>query len=312
MAEYRVDADVADALREVRDYLDHAPLVARDDWQALRRGVNEEYAAIRAASPPLPSEVVREDLVISGFGDVDLHARWYSRGTDRPGAAVVYAHGGGMVGGSIEDYDYLVSTYVGRTGVPFLSVAYRLAPENYDEHPAQDIVSALRWLAAHADIRGVDPARLAVMGDSAGGGIAASAAILARDEDVPISHQLLVYPMLDHRIDSTSPAVKPFLVWTPDMNAAGWAARKKHEITPVTSPARLTSFHGLPSTYIEVGDLDLFRNESIAYAARLAAADVPLELHVHPAVPHGYDFMNLNAKVTVRALHDRVRVIRSL
>jgi acetyl esterase/lipase len=142
--------------------------------------------------------------------------------------------------------------------------------------------------------------------------VAASAAVLARDRDVAVATLILVFPMLDDRVTSASPAIESFLIWTAEMNSTGWAARVDGTVTPATSPARLEDYQGMPPTYIEVGDLDLFRNESIAFAARLAEADVPLELHVHPSVPHGYDTMAPESGVSRRAMADRLRVLAAL
>jgi acetyl esterase/lipase len=174
------------------------------------------------------------------------------------------------------------------------------------------VLDASRWLIAHASERGVEPERISLMGDSAGGGVAASAAVLARDRDVAVATLILVFPMLDDRVATVRPAIEPFLTWTPEMNSIAWAARVDGTVTPATSPARLEDYRGMPPTYIEVGDLDLFRNESIAFAARLAEADVPLELHVHPSVPHGYDTMAPESGVSRRAMADRVRVLATL
>jgi acetyl esterase/lipase len=282
------------------------------DWRALREAVTGEYAAMVAAAPPMPAGVDMEDLTILADDGWSMRGRWYSRGDDRPGAAVVYAHGGGMVAGALDDYDQQVATYVSETGVPFLSIDYRLSPEVKGARPAEDALHAVRWLISHAADRGVEAGRIALMGDSAGGGVVVSAAVLARERDVPVAALVLVFPMLDDRVDDASPALEPFLTWTAEMNAVGWAARIDGPVTAATSPARLEDHRGLPPTYIEVGDLDLFRNEAIAFAARLAEADVPLELHVHPSVPHGYDTMAPDAAVVRRAMADRLRVLSAL
>ncbi len=118
--------------------------------------------------------------------------------------------------------------------------------------------------------------------------------------------------MLDDRVTVASSALDPFLAWTAGMNATSWNARADGPASETTSPARLSDARGLAAAYIEVGDLDLLRNESLAYAQKLAAADVPLELHVHPGTPHAYEWLDESAAVTQRALADRYRVLRSL
>ncbi len=139
-----------------------------------------------------------------------------------------------------------------------------------------------------------------------------AAAILARDRDIEVARQILIYPMLDDRVTTVSSAIAPFLTWTAQMNKTGWAARSNGVVSSDTSPARLDDPRELPSAYIEVGDLDLFRDESLVYALRLSAADVPMELHVHPSVPHGYDLMVPGSDVSQRAMRDRIRVLEAL
>ena len=126
------------------------------------------------------------------------------------------------------------------------------------------------------------------MGDSAGGGLAAGVCLMARDRGgPPIAQQLLIYPMLDDRPTTPDPQLVPFLTWTYDDNLTGWAAllgdsAGADAVSPYAAPARATDLTGLPDTYIDVGDLDIFRNEDITYARRLSDAGVPTELHLHP------------------------------
>ena len=256
-----------------------------------------------------------QPLQITVDDGTDIAARWYKRGNERPGSAVVYAHGGGMIAGNLDVYDAVVAEYVAATGVPFLSVAYRLAPEAQGPRPARDVFAAVQWLSDLASELGVEPNRIAVMGDSGGGGVAASAAIIARDLGVGLARQILIYPMLDDRTLDAG-AVAPFLTWTSDMNFTGWSARLGEQfgadgVLPASAPARLTNFRGLAPAYIEVGDLDIFRSESVSYAQQLAAADVPIELHVHPGAPHGFERFAPASQLAQRAMHDRKRAIRS-
>jgi acetyl esterase/lipase len=248
---------------------------------------------------------------------IDIPARLYTRGNERPGSAVVYAHGGGMIAGSLDLYDAVVAEYVAATGVPFLSVDCRLAPEAQGPRPARDVFAAIQWLSDLASEVGVQPDRIAVMGDSGGGGVAASAAIIARDLGVGLARQILIYPMLDDRTVTADAALEPFLTWTSDMNFTGWSARLGEQlgdddVLPAAAPARLKNFRGLAAAYIEVGDLDLFRDESIAYAQRLAAAEVPIELHVYGGAPHGFERFAPISALARRALNDRLRIIRSI
>jgi acetyl esterase/lipase len=145
---------------------------------------------------------------------LSMAATSYCAGTPRTartlGPAVLYLHGGGMISGSVAIYDGPVSHYVSNSGVSMLAVDYRLAPEHPYPVPVEDCYAGLRWLAEHADELGVDPARIAVMGDSAGGGLAAAVALLARDRGGPeLAAQILIYPMLDDRNTAPDPEIAP-------------------------------------------------------------------------------------------------------
>ncbi|MDX3109068.1 alpha/beta hydrolase fold domain-containing protein, partial [Nonomuraea angiospora] len=154
-----------------------------------------------------------------------LRLRWYSKDGSAPGSAVVHFHGGAMIAGSVDLYDPLVRTYVAWTGVPILAVDYRLAPEAAPGTAAADGLAALVRLRDRADDLGVDPARIAVMGDSAGGGVAAAVAILARDHAIPLARQILIYPMLDDRTTEPDPYLEAApLLFPYTYNRTAWAA----------------------------------------------------------------------------------------
>jgi len=312
MTDYRLDDQFAQALAQLPPEFLSMPDPPANDVRALRDRINYQYTEMGRLAPPVPAGVDREDVSIPVGGDVSLEARWYSKGGARPGSAVVYAHGGGQVAGTLDHYDRRMRVYVAETSVPILSVGYRVAPEGKGQQLSEDVFAGVMWLLEEADRLAVDATRIAVMGDSGGGGLAASAAVLARDRGITIAQQILLYPMLDDRITVASSALDPFLAWTAGMNATSWNARADGPASETTSPARLSDARGLAAAYIEVGDLDLLRNESLAYAQKLAAADVPLELHVHPGTPHAYEWLDESAAVTQRALADRYRVLRSL
>jgi acetyl esterase/lipase len=163
----------------------------------------------------------------------------------------------------------------------------------------------------------VDPERIAVMGESAGGGLAAATALLGRDRDVPVSSQILVYPMLDDRTITPDPVLEPLASWTYDNNFTGWRAFLGDgvggpEVPPYAAPARATELGGVADAYIEVGELDIFRDECVEYARRLLAVGSSVELHVHRGCPHGFDRMAPDAAVTHRARADRIRMLCSV
>lgn len=288
---------------------------ARGDWRSLRRDTDAVIDVDFASAAPAP-EVTSTDHEIPCQDGTMIAARWYRRREESPGSAVVYVHGGGMISGSVAGYDPVVRQYVQRTGVPFLSVEYRLAPEHAGETAARDVFAALRWLSGRADELDVDRRRVALMGDSAGGGIAAAAAILARDEGAELARQILIYPMLDDRTTVEDTHIAPWATWTYDMNYTGWHAMLgeaigSDRVSPLIAPGRLDVFEDLAPAYIEVGTLDIFRDESIAYAQALLSAGVDAELHVHPGSPHGQEWMGSD-DLAARCFADRERVVSAL
>jgi acetyl esterase/lipase len=277
------------------------------------------FAQLAALRPEVSGVGVTRYEIPTPDGAV-LAASWYRRDTaGAPGSAALYLHGGGMIMSLAETgavYDSVVRGYVAATGVPMLMVDYRVAPEFPDPVPVEDCFAALTWLAERAPDLGVDPARIAVMGDSAGGGLAAGVCLAARDRGGPaVAAQLLVYPMLDDRSVDPDPLIAPFLTWTSDDNATGWQALlgvTGGDVSPYAAPARATDLAGLPPTYLDVGALDVFRREVLRYADALSAVGIPVELHLHPGCPHASDVLAPNAGSSRRALADRARRLLAL
>lgn len=219
---------------------------------------------------------------------------------------------------SVGIYDTPVMSYVSATGVPFLSVEYRYAPEFPAPTPVVDCHTALDWLVKHAPELEIDPERIAIMGDSGGGGVAASLAIYARDHGGPgIAKQILVHPMLDDRNTTPDPLLVPFAPWTYDDNVTGWSAllgdgAGGSDVSPYGAAARLQDFSDLPPAYIEVGELDIFRQESVDYARNLLAAGVSTELHIYPGAAHNFPAFAPGAAVSRKAIEARIGAIRSV
>ncbi len=308
-----IAAALASAARE--DDTDAAAPTAARDHGVLREQIEAGYAMVGALLPPHP-EITRSSHTTRSADGAEISLTWFSAPGQPAGPAVVHAHGGGFVGGSAQLFAPFVADYVARSAVPFLSVDYRLAPQAQDTAPAEDVYAGLSWLRAHAELLGVDPARVAVLGDSAGAGLAAGVAVLARERGVRLARQMLIYPMLDDRT-TTDPLLEPFLTFSAELSTIGWQAllgkaRGSDAVSPVAAPGRLKDFTGLAPAYVEVGELDLFREESVSYAQRLWAAGVSTELHVRPGLPHGFDNYALGAHVTERAMTDRVEALRSL
>ena len=315
---YKLDPELEPVMSSLAAIAAGKPRPARGDWRAVRAAASAGLAYMASITPPSSGVSTTRFSTATHDGQDEIELRWFSTPTATTGPAVVYTHGGGMLGGSVDLYDEVISWYVAEARVPFLAVELRLAPEaTSPTSMAEDVFSALSWLETHAEDLGVDPSRIAVMGDSGGGGPTAGAAILARERKVDLAKQILIYPMLDDR--NTTPGSVPadLLTWDCNNNYTGWVTLLGdtiggHDVSPIASPSRLTDFAGLPPAYIEVGDLDIFRDESIAYAASLASAGIPIELHVHPGAPHGFERFAPSSQVAQRAMTDRIRALSTI
>lgn len=285
---------------------------------AGRRALWEPVLAAASTALPVPADVTTRDVEILTDDGATITARWYVKDGAPSGPAALFFHGGGYIFGHIDQFDGPVSRYASASGVSMLSVEYRRAPEHPYPTPLEDAYAALRWLHEHAAELGVDPERIGVMGDSAGGGMAAALTILTRERGGPkIARQILLMPMLDDRTTTPDPLIEPFLIWSYDDSRTAWpallGADAGGERVPATAaPARLEDAEGLPPAYIEVGQLDVFRDEDTAYATKLSRAGVEVEFHLRPGVPHEFDSIAPGSDVARRAIADRVRALRSL
>lgn len=246
-------------------------------------------------------------------GDPAVPVRVY-RPEDAQGSlpAMLWIHGGGMVMGNVDQDDAFCKALAKAVNCTIVSVEYRLAPEHPYPAPLEDCYAALRWLASNALDIDADPSRIVIGGASAGGGLAAGLALLARDRDeISVAFQLLIYPMIDDRnVTPSSHAITHPSVWNRDANIAGWRAYLGGDIgggdvSPYAAPARATELSGLPPAYIAVGELDLFLDEDIDYAQRLLQAGVTTELHVYPGAFHGSDLFVADSEVSQRWAADR-------
>ncbi|MCH2409520.1 alpha/beta hydrolase [Myxococcota bacterium] len=231
--------------------------------------------------------------------------------------ALFWIHGGGMVLSAVEHDDELCMGRAARLKIPVASVEYRLAPEYPFPAPLEDCYAGLKWFCKEADSFGIDPNRIAIGGASAGGGLAAGLALLVRDRsEIKIAFQLLVYPMIDDRnqTESSQRILDPRL-WNRQANILGWNAylngtAGEEGVSPYAAPARATDLEGLPPTYINVGDLDLFLDENIDYARKLLSAGVPTEIHVYPGAFHGSNMFVSRSSLSKRWRDDEQEALK--
>mgnify|MGYP003582231155 CR=1 FL=1 len=308
----------------MRDLVDPALLPGLDLMPALELNGNSlpairqgmEQMAAMAPEPEGAGVTWREDRVATTDGHY-ISVRIYTpTGLSTALPAILHIHGGGYVTGSVAMNHASNLVLASAAGAVIISVDYRLAPETIAPGAVEDCYAALRWLHDQAAQLGVNPARIAVRGESAGGGLAAALCLLARDRGGPaIVHQNLIYPMLDDRTCITRLADhQGAFVWTPQANDFGWRsllgqAPGGADISPYAAPARASDLTGLPPVFIAVGALDLFLVEDMDYARRLIEAGVATELHVHAGAYHGFDILP-DAPVSMRMKRDAVAALR--
>jgi len=288
---------------------------------ARTRKTMEAFAEMMAASAKPRDDVSTQDLWVAGpVGAPEVFVRIYTpveRIPELP--ALVWLHGGGHVLGSVAQDDLIARRLCAVGECVVVSVDYRLAPEHPFPAGLEDAHAALVWLAANAREFGVDSERIAVGGASAGGGLAAGLAQLARDRaQVAVSFQMLIYPMLDNLTTAAEDVEHPDThVWTRENNRMAWRAylgetAMNSPISPYAAPARAEDLSGLPPAYIPVGDMDLFLHENISYAERLMSAGVRAELRVYPGGFHGFNGFAPGAAISKRFNVDRDAVLRRM
>ncbi len=297
---------------ELAPFLEMFPsvMLSHDNLQEVRNRV--------LPLPPIEECGVDLERVIvpgpEGAPDIQLLV-YRPRDAARPLPCVYHVHGGGYVLGAAKDLEPAHRPLAAALGCAIVSVDYRLAPETPFPGPVEDCYAGLAWTFGNADALGIDRARIGVMGESAGGGLAAALTLLARDRgDYRLAFQHLIYPMLDDRTCARAP--HPFageFLWHAHNNHFGWSsllgrAPGGEGVSPYAAPARATDLAGLPPTFIGTGALDLFLDEDMDYARRLLRAGVPTELHVYPGAFHAFDMME-GAKVAGQARRDSRRAL---
>lgn len=289
-----------------------APPFTPEAVPAMRKAMAALFPPAAEAVGDAPVDVV-ERTIPGPEGAPDLEVTVISpRWLDHPVPGLYNIHGGGMmVGHRNMDVPRLLALVL-EHGVVAVNVEYRLAPEHPHPAPVEDCYAGLVWTAEHASELSIDPDRLVIMGGSAGGGLSAGVALLARDRGGPrLAGQLLLCPMIDDSNTTVSSHQYSGLgTWTREANLAGWRmllgdAAGTGTASPYASPSRATDLSGLPPAFVEVGSAEPFRDEDTEYALRIWATGGQAELHVWSGAFHGFDMYAPDSELTRAALAAR-------
>jgi acetyl esterase/lipase len=306
---YPIDPELAAAVAMM-------PTVHMTDIATARTQIVETFAAAYG-EPDRTGVQIRDELVPGPQGAPDVRLRIFTPDRTTAPAAIYDVHGGGFIIGSIDIFDGQNARLARELGVVVVTVDYRLAPEHPYPAPLEDCYAGLVWTAENAGALGVDPARIAVHGESAGGGLCAALALLARDRGGPrIAFQYLGVPELDDRLDT--PSMQAFTdtpIWNLPNAILSWdsylgpGTRGTPDVPAYAAPARATDLAGLPPAYVSVMEFDPLRDEGIAYAQALMQAGVSVELHAFPGTFHGSAIVE-QAAVSRREAEESLVVLR--
>jgi acetyl esterase/lipase len=282
------------------------------DIVARRAAVEQLLEAMEV--PPNPNVAAQDRAVPGPDGAPDISVRIY-RPVDATGTlpGIYYIHGGGMVLGTVAGEDGLAEMLCDQVGAVVVSVEYRLAPEHPHPAPVEDCYAGLVWTAKNAADLGIDPTRLAIYGGSAGGGLTLGTALLARDRGGPaLAFMMPIYPMIDDTSSTpSSQEITDIGIWDRDGNIEAWGWYLGGQAADqYAAPARAEDVSGLPPAYIDVGTVDLFRDEDIAFAQRLMQAGVPTELHVTPGSYHASEVFAPDAALSARIWATRIGALK--
>jgi acetyl esterase/lipase len=280
---------------------------------AVRRATLDQMFAAQA--PPANPNVTTQDRSVAGpEGAPDVMVRIYRPvGASDPLPGIYYIHGGGMVMGTVTGEDATAAMFCEQVGAVVVSVEYRVAPEHPHPAPVEDCYAGLLWTAANAGELGIDPQRLALYGGSAGGGLVLGCALLARDRGGPaLRFMMPIYPMIDDRNETpSSHEITDIGIWDRDGNIEAWSWYLGGKpADQYAAPARAADLSGLPPAFIDVGAVDLFRDEDIAFAQRLMQAGVPTQLQVNPGSYHGSEIFAPDTELSRRIWASRIDALR--
>ncbi len=285
-----------------------------------------EINALRARSQVMNAHLTKHFGMAPGVTFTDefantpagqLRLRIYSPKQVTTNTVIYYIHGGGLILSSVPAYDARCAHWATNTGSTVISVDYRLAPEHPYPAPLDDVMAGLVWTSENLDT--FNATKVIIAGDSAGGGLAAGAALRNRDETkINIAGQILIYPMIDDRNLGPDPRFTGrFITWPFEINAFGWNAYLHTQCASDTTsiyaaPARAKNLAGLPRTYIDIGSKDIFLDEDTAYAQALMAAGVNVEAHIWNGAPHGFDYFAPKTRLAQKAWQARFDFVKTV
>ena len=285
-----------------------------NDLQKMRTEIDE---LIKTTGLPHDSKVKVYDQFIQNSDGTKLRLRIYDpivRTRNAPG--ILWIHGGGFIMGTPEESEERYLRFALELAAVVIAVDYRLAPEHPYPAAIQDCYSALNWLFENAPTLGVNRDKFAVVGASAGAGLAASLSIMTRDKKGPkIAFQMLLYPMLDDRgITESSNMTLDDRLWTKKLDKIAWnhyiGHVKEEDRNSYMAPAREKNLSALPPTYSFIGELDIFLDDTIIFVQRLLQAGVPTEFHIYPGCIHAFESFIPNAPISVKATIDMLGALR--
>ncbi|NUS27541.1 MAG: alpha/beta hydrolase [Streptomyces sp.] len=313
------DPELAAALELIKDVI--SPGLTLDQIDEIRQGPG--IALLAELDLTLDGFFEVEDRTVPGPEDAPeislLICRPAAPPTAGPRPVVYHVHGGGMVIGNNRVGVDVPLAWAKETDAVVVSVEYRLAPEHPHPAPVEDVYAGLVWTAEHAAELGADPERIVIAGASAGGGLCAALALLARDRKGPqVIGQVLMCPMLDDRNDTPSAHQMAGVgVWDRTANETGWTAllgerRGGPDVPAYAAPARAEDLSGLPPAFLDVGSAETFRDEVVAYASRIWQSGGVAELHVWPGGFHGFDGFAPQSALSQGARAAQLRWLRRL
>ncbi|KAF5000163.1 hypothetical protein FGRMN_1977 [Fusarium graminum] len=321
MTGLRYDPEFAEALARIKS---GRPSVPPETALGIR---HNNHALFDKVFPQAPSsDVIKQtDYTVESYDGAKILLRRYATpeifDAKEPQPAILAIHGGGYVSGSIDICGGLTAAVALEISRPVFAVGYRLAPEHPYPAAVEDSFAALKYMIDHATELNVDPKRICIKGESAGGGIAVGTALMARDRELspPIAKIIAIYPEIDDR--TYHPPETEFLklaTWSSAHNRIAWkayvgqdvAGKPDFDVSPYAAPARAKDYKGLPSIYVDVGTLDLFREEGLEFVRRLLKDNVEVEFHLWPGVPHVFEFLGPRTRWHLRAEEARNNALR--